>query len=371
MPEPLEQSGVVTPQIVATDVSSRRSVIRRAVVWLVAVILVLASVVVSLFAPALREIRAIARLRAAGAKVDVTAVYLTGKDTMLDRCELALARWTGIGEFKRGDRRVELPENVPAADFVLVKSLRDINSITLRGPQWNDSHLAWIGGLRREINIDLYGTNFTGAGLASLKTCKVRFLRILGHAAPRPPDDLLRGVRDMHSLLWLHIKGIPLTDEHVKRLAVPRCLEALWIVNGRFTAAGVAHLSSSRKLQSLFLLESEISPDAVQALTAFKGITLGLCRSGITDEHLALLKTGFQATWVELSETKVTAAGLLALPRLPERLSIVDTGIQVTVEFLDAIKALGCKELEVRFKMCDPAALRRVGRLPKVREPRF
>lgn len=346
---------------------------RWTAITLGALSIIIASFVAAVITPGTREVRAVQRLRAAGAKIMIPSANSSRTETLSEICEFVLAKVSGKDEFKRGYREVDLTETVPATDLSLTKSLRDVRWLTLRGSQWTDNELVWIAdALQGNTGLSLVGTAVQAQGLAALRSGKVEYLRISGHASTNHPANLQEGLIGHLTLKDLHISLIPVNDEFVKPLAGNGSLRNLLLSNAKLSATGVGHILSIQKLRTLILSNAEISQDGLQALADHKGgESLGLARTGITDEDLATLKDGFQWKAVNLSGTKISASGLRALPRLPAELTIHDTGIRVTVEFLDAIEALGCQELGVRYKDCDPAVLRRVGRLPKVFEPPF
>lgn len=313
------------------------------------------------------------RLQAAGGSVNTRGGFLSDGDTLWDRVESVLVNATGRLEFKRGPRSVVLSERTPATELVHTKFLRETYSLTLKGSQWNDSHLVWVSdSLPSTMSLSLYGTTITSAGLNALKSSKIAFLHIEGHGSPRPPPDLLKDLGAMKALLLLRVTDIPVTDVSVKPLANHPSLMSVVLPKAEFSATGVNDLLSLKRLKTVILTEAELSQNALRAIAAHEGgESLGLAGTGITDQDLAMLETGFQWNSVNLSGTKISASGVTALPNLPPELSIQDTEIRVTVEFLDAIEALGCQELVVRYSQCDPAALRRGGRLPNVVEPPF
>jgi hypothetical protein len=148
---------------------------------------------------------------------------------------------------------------------------------------------------------------------------------------PVKPDDLLEKVRGLTNLGQLDVRGLPLGDADLDRLASVPAVE-----NGAFnfglgagdrdqiTDAGLAHLKRLRNLRQLRLECPKISPAGLAHLGGLKDLdTLYVATMPVTDAGLDHLKALTKLQRLDLRQTKVTVEGVKKLAAALPRCTIV------------------------------------------------
>ncbi len=199
---------------------------------------------------------------------------------------------------------VDLQESrEPQIDLARLRSLPKLTSLCLNWKTWaNDAALPSVTSIASLQELHLFGTPVTDAGLKTIAL--QRNLRRLHVGRTRITDEGL-----------VHLQGLPK-------------LEHLSLVDTDVTDKGLGYLRAVASLKSLNLTGTKIGDDGVKVLSWFPLLqSVHLKRTSISDttlDHLAGLQ---QLTEVDVSETRVTAAGVQRLRTVLPQCKLVWNGM--------------------------------------------
>jgi hypothetical protein len=256
---------------------------------------------------------------------------------------------------------------VKGTDLRAGSGFPQLTRLTLtNSPQLGDEAILALGSLPNLEDADLAGTNVGDAGVAHLASGgKLRFLCLPDAAIT---DEGLRPLRNCPDLYFLILKGTAvtneglsglagtslsildldktsITDEGLQHLAALRSLSSLSLCDTKFTGVGVRYLTGN-PLSSLNVAGAALTPDGIAALAAANISDLNLAKTAVTDQELLLFAANGVLTHLDVTETKVTAAGVRAFyesrkRRLPaageeEMLSLISDFPDIAESFLSA-----------------------------------
>jgi hypothetical protein len=163
-------------------------------------------------------------------------------------------------------------------------------------------------------------------GFRTAFTCKAlgRLLRSLPNvetitlSGANVSDDHLEQLRERPKLTRLVLHNTPITDKGLPHLTALHDLRELWLNSTRITDKGLAYLAGLRDLNCLSLAETQIGDSGLAHLGDMKEhYTLFLNGTRVTDAGLKSLEPleGLQYLWLE--NTNISGAGLTHLRDLP------------------------------------------------------
>jgi WD40 repeat protein len=205
---------------------------------------------------------------------------------------------------------------VTDAGLASLKGLGRLKVLDLNLTRVSDGGLVHLKGLSNLSDLRLHGTRVGDAGLAHLENLNLTRLFL----ASTPVSDAgLAHVKRMTRLSLLDLRGTRVTDAGMAHL---KGLSRLAILNLDFTRVGDTGLNhlEGLNLTALGLGGTSVSDAGLIHLAALKRLErLSLVGSGIGDKGVAKLHGLTTLRELDLSNTKVTAAGLAAarkaLPR--------------------------------------------------------
>ena len=217
--------------------------------------------------------------------------------------------------------RVRLPMgNATDADLAQLKTLDEIESLSIDSTHVTDAGLKHLRGLTNLRTLDLTNTRVTDAGLVHLKRMgKLESLTL-------PQRIRGPGLRHLHGL------------ENLKHLK----LHTSWVSD-----EGLKHLPPLAGLQSLDLSLTNVADAGLEHLGPLTGLKeINLRNTAITDQgvlHLARLPSLKQ---VELRDTRVTVLGAQKLVKALPGVVVLPAALGSTVE----TKAYDVTDLIADFK---------------------
>jgi Leucine-rich repeat (LRR) protein len=272
--------------------------------------------------------------------------------------------------------------NVKKVDLTMLKDLPKLRALYLGTALWTDKEMEQVGTLTNLQELQLYGTEVTGAGLAQLKG--LTKLETLNLPTTVKDDDLknlkpltgllnlelhdntdvgLEFVKDLPRLQTLRLEGFKITDKglaHLKGMgelkslvcfhtevkgegveSLKDCpkLENLELTGGAAGGAGLAHLKDLKALKSLNLWASRITDDDTAYLKDLKTLkTLNLWATGISDKALDNIKAMDGLEDLSLMGTGVTDKGVEKLKSMDHLSRLTLFGTKVTDSCVDTLK---------------------------------
>lgn len=126
----------------------------------------------------------------------------------------------------------------------------------------------------------------------------------------RPPEAVLKGLKDVKGLERLTIHSMTLSDAGVKDLAELKSLKHLTATNTGLTDARLKNLTGLTNLEELDLAFTPVSDAGVATLKEFKNLTvLGLSSTPITDACVKDLASLSKLQTLRAFNTKLTKEG--------------------------------------------------------------
>ena len=150
-----------------------------------------------------------------------------------------------------------------------LSGLTKLEILGLRSGTVDDRALGQVTAFRNLTNLGLHDTAVTDAGLNQLASLSQ--LQSLGLSSDVITDDGLANLKPLTRLSYLELRGRRFTDAALARVAELPSLRELHLSlplderNARFTAAGLEHLKTASKLETLWLFEVRVArPEADQ-----------------------------------------------------------------------------------------------------------
>lgn len=170
-------------------------------------------------------------------------------------------------------------------------------------------------------------------------------------------DNFLAAIGKLHSLRELNAKGAELTDDKLKVLNNLPNLQYLDLSRGLISGAGIRYLEASKDLRHLDLSWTSISPELGPALKKFpRLVTLFVARGKLKDQDLPAFAALSNLEHLKLSENAdITDSGIKALLPLKHLRSIEVSDTKVTPAGLTQLKELPIREIVVDARHCDAA----------------
>jgi internalin A len=244
------------------------------------------------------------------------------------------------------------------ADFApALGELKNLRSLRMQISYATDDDMTQIGRLTAIEELDISTLNVTDSGFARLaKLTKMQSLALrgcvvtdlsplagmpnlkfvmLGNQSPTATNKGLRSVSlapllDKRKLISIQLSNIPTDDSNLKRIASLPSLGMIGVSGARITEEGLAELSKATGLGSLTLHETAIHDlHPLGALSTTLG-AIDVEGSPITDEGLSPFAGASRLRMLNLSQTKVTDAGLAHLSMSSGLSSLYLNGTSIT-----------------------------------------
>jgi len=212
--------------------------------------------------------------------------------------------------------------------LVHLKTLTQLEELSLSRCSITDAGLVHLGGLTKLKKLNLCGTDVTDAGLKCLENLTV--LVELNLVRVEITDAGLAHLRGLAKLESLNLEGTLITYAGLAHLREFGNLESLNLRATNITDAGLAHLEGLAGLNSLDLGETKIGDGALVHLKPLTNLArLDLENTRVGDVGLAHLKELTKLTALRLKDARITDAGLAHLRKLTglESLELTDTKI--------------------------------------------
>ena len=145
-----------------------------------------------------------------------------------------------IGELKTLDTLI-IDEGIVTDDTIdLVAQLPKLRHLRLRLSPIGDAGLRQLTNCKELWFLNLPHSSCTAAGVASLKSLKK--LRQLRLGSKELDNQVTNSLTQILSLRGIHLIGVPITDEGLKKIAAMPYLESLYLDDSAVTEAGWAWL---------------------------------------------------------------------------------------------------------------------------------
>jgi hypothetical protein len=175
------------------------------------------------------------------------------------------------------------------ADLAILERLRDLDVLTLGGPQITDHSLSFLKGHTSLRQLALFGANVSGAGLAQLDG----FTHLEGlelHGCPITNKGLAQLVR-FPNLRALNLNRTATGDAGLAEVARVANLGCLYLDGTRVTDSGMSHITGLTKLRELSLAGTQVTDRGLEQLKALTALRrLRLERSLVTDAGVSEMR---------------------------------------------------------------------------------
>lgn len=235
--------------------------------------------------------------------------------------------------------RVQLRRQAPI-DPSLIESLAlapYLFELNLEGSAVNDGHAAVIGRMSQLRSLNVGGTGLSDEGLRELsRLSNLRYLAVskapgitdagLEHIArltslveiylhenPQLTDRGIAWLRELPHVGWLWLEGTAITDAALESVSGFEELDSLRLSRTKLNGAGLAHLSRLRKLNWLFLHDTEVADEFGVLLKDVQFGSLWLSGTSVGDATLKAIAGRQSIHQLILNGTGITDAGLAHL----------------------------------------------------------
>ena len=250
-------------------------------------------------------------------RVGDSALRQLGKLPKLQRLELSNTRVSDGGLNHILTSAVQLRyldlfgTNITDAGLASLQNKQGLQALFLGGTQTSDLGLSYFKKLNNLQVLDLEGTQITDAGLQHLKGMKLVSLKL---GKTRIGGSGLKHLAGLTELRVLDLSGTSVTDDSLTALAKLANLRVLLLSGTRVTSKGMRQLEGAKQLVELHLEATEVGDQGIELLTALPNLQrLNLNETAVTNEGLKHLKKLGKLTVLNLSRTRVTDEELAEL----------------------------------------------------------
>jgi hypothetical protein len=174
----------------------------------------------------------------------------------------------GLAVFKdcRHLRRIHLCRTaVTDAGLGHFKECKNLVVLHIWSTKVGDAGLVNFKGCKDLVDLGLFDTPVSDAGLAHFAECKkLGWLSVAG--CPNITDAGLVNFKGCTNLVCLYLDSSPVGDAGLAHFAECRELQLLWLSATRITDQGLAQVKGYKKLNSLNLFTTQVSPTKVVEL---------------------------------------------------------------------------------------------------------
>jgi cellulose synthase/poly-beta-1,6-N-acetylglucosamine synthase-like glycosyltransferase/Leucine-rich repeat (LRR) protein len=201
--------------------------------------------------------------------------------------------------------------NITDAGLASLQNKQGLQALFLGGTQTSDLGLSYFKKLNNLQILDLEGTQITDAGLQHLKGMKLVSLKL---GKTRIAGSGLKHLAGLTELRVLDLSGTSVTDDSLADLAPLKKLQTLLLSGTRVTSKGMRQLQGAPQLVDLQLEATDVGDPGIELLTALPNLQrLNLNETTLTNDGLKHLKKLGKLTTLSLSRTRITDQGLLEL----------------------------------------------------------
>ncbi|MCA9111809.1 MAG: hypothetical protein KDA52_17785, partial [Planctomycetaceae bacterium] len=220
-----------------------------------------------------------------------------------------------------------------------IAQLPALENVGLRRTKITDGGLDALAECETLQGLDLDETAVTDAGLVPLlKLPQLRGLTLrfyYGFNDPGITDAALLTLRQMQTLRYLDLHGVPITNDGLQQLAGLTKLKRLSINNTQVTGEGLVHLANMQKLEHLYFYD-RIDDETVKNVSRLKGLKNLSCNLEVSDKGVAELSTLPLLEQLSLSSPTVTDASMKLIAGMPglrtlwfQHCPITDRGLSI------------------------------------------
>lgn len=178
------------------------------------------------------------------------------------------------------------------ADLALLENLRHVRFLYLGGGRITDDGLRHLRNLTSVRLLILWGNRISGEGLRHLREMKE--LRHLDLGNTRLADDQLVGLRNLRALERIDFHNNPqLTGPFLDHVADLPWLTSINVRGCGITDAGLSHLKSAKRVQSLMLDNTRVTDAGLANLRGLPISTVDLSYTKVTDAAMASVREWF------------------------------------------------------------------------------
>ncbi len=215
--------------------------------------------------------------------------------------------------------------NITDAGLASLQGKQGLQALFLGGTQTSDVGLGYLQKLNNLQDLDLEGTQITDAGLKNLQGMKLASLKL---GKTRLTGTGLKYLAGLGGLRVLDLSGTNVTDDSLTALAKLANLRVLNLNGTRVTSKGIRQLEGAKQLVELHLESTEVGDQGIELLAALPNLQrLNLNETAVTNEGLKHLKKLGKLTALCLSRTRITDDGLLNLGEKYAELDLSHTRI--------------------------------------------
>lgn len=239
-------------------------------------------------------------------------------------------------------------------------------------PDFTDEGMKYVSKMKRLQQLDLRGTNITGAGLKLLSGLPIEQLDISGTEID---DQALACLNKLPRLSLLNLRQTDITDEGVRHISELGNLSELRLGGTRVTDNGIKELSKLSRVDYLDLGGTPITDRSCQTLSEMPMLRfLNLSGTAVTDGGVAALNRLPQLLTLDLSRTRITDEGVAELSKMANLSTLELSQTRITgrsIDYLMKMKHLtlldlsGCRisrralgELRAHLPLCKINGLR-------------
>jgi Leucine-rich repeat (LRR) protein len=162
-----------------------------------------------------------------------------------------------------------------------------LSKLILSGSNVTDDALRQVGRLSNLLDLQLDDTPVTDRGIAHLdglsNLLSLQLNRLDPQGGPWISDNAMPTIRGLTSLVQLQLFRTDVTDAGVQHLASLKRLKHLNLSGTKVTNEGLQHLTALDSLQTLDLAYCEIDDDCLETLTKFQSLRQVNChQTGVT-----------------------------------------------------------------------------------------
>jgi Leucine-rich repeat (LRR) protein len=205
----------------------------------------------------------------------------------------------------------------------------EVVEVNLYGTKVTDAGLEHLKGLANLKTLFLADTQVTAAGLEHLKG--LTKLRVLYLGDTQVTDAGLVHLKGLTKLEYLNLSRTQVTDAGLEHLKGLTSLESLGLFSNQITDAGLVHLKGLTKLKELDLYGTKVTDAGLVHLKGMQLMALKIPHDAKTDlglkHYLAALETH---TRISLENWRITNAGLEHLKGLTKLRVLYLSDTQIT-----------------------------------------
>lgn len=295
-----------------------------------------------------RELNALARLKATGAEVTAfladdglpswcahyTRLSLTGRQ--IDDRTLTELRW--FPQLKE----LELHRTAVRGFGLSVIVPEHFESLAISSSPATDRGISGIGRLCHLRELDLFGTEINGSALRGLARCQqIRTLYLCYNRKLLPQH--LYGLKDWPALRYLRLSmagGRAEADEAFRAVCTLKLLDVVNVCTSPLTDSALESVPEDAKWRQLDLSETAITDKGVQYVSRLRGLErLHLRRTNVRGPGLASLAPLSKLIVLDLTQAAISSESLKSLPSLPAlghldiaHTAVTDAGVDVVAQ---------------------------------------